>query len=37
MSLRTTRSTPSGTWKIMPIRLLAEIWTREARASRVPW
>jgi len=37
MSLRTTRSMPSGTWKIMPIRLLAEIWTREARGRRVLW
>jgi len=31
MSLRTSRSSPSGTWKIMPIRLLAETWTRVAR------
>jgi hypothetical protein len=28
---------PSGTWKIMPIRLFAESCTREARASRVFW
>jgi len=31
MSLRTSRSRPSGTWKIMPTSLLAEICTRVAR------
>ena len=35
MSLRTRRSRPSGTWKIMPTSVLAESCTREARTMRM--
>jgi hypothetical protein len=35
MSLRTSRSRPSGTWKIMPTSSLAETCTRVARTMRV--
>jgi hypothetical protein len=34
MSLRTRRSSPSGTWKIMPTSLFAETCTRVARTMR---
>jgi hypothetical protein len=37
MSLRTSRSRPSGTWKIMPTSWFAEICTRVARRIRVLW
>jgi hypothetical protein len=37
MSFLTRRSTPSGTWKIIPMSRFAETCTREARGRRVLW